>query len=688
MFGLTYAIFLLGTVAIVGPILAHLLNRTRLRRVPFTMLQFLQLSEQQTRHRRLIHEILVLLLRCAILILIVLAFAGPVLKSVKARERSFDQHVLILDNSLSMARVHGSDNAWERMVMAARAYLDLHNQPENLFTLYTTNAGIESSMAGAEVVLNQVANLAASPNDSQPQTLMAGLLQIQRQMGRDDRLFVHVISDFTPHVCDTWLKSLTPITVDRVTFDFIAPHSESRNLAITSVSAVGTQDARLVLSATVANQGLTTAKGVVQAQIDSSYSEAVKIELGPGQDQTQFLTLDISAAQVETTLCIEVRLLPEDDLMTDNVYPIAVSLQNRSRKRVLLVGSAQTTFLLKTALETVARHTPAVALNIEYTDFTRLDADAILSADSLIFSHLDASLPTHGAALTQRVSQGGRLVIFNGPDSDINAASRLFNETLLPALPQETQHRPATLQALDQGVVPDWSSPQERDMLVVLSQYALEKTPLWTYSTCRPSPQAQGVWRIADQAYLVYWQPKGKGRVFWVNTSMDDSHSALTKSAAMPVLTQWMLGMQQTLQSLAFAANDPVQIPTALLDPILDPQHVGFVNGQGQRSFGRVAGANVVCPGPHALGWLRSISDPVTSVGIHPVHGENQMAVPDPAWVETQLKERFVVKTTGDTPTLLTAAMQHKTITLDKWFLWLAVILMFMDAFVTNRMQR
>ena len=125
MFGWTYAIFLLGAVAMAGPILAHLLNRTRFRRIPFTMLQFLQLSERQTQSRRRLKELLVLMLRCIILILIVMAFAGPVLKRARTLDRSFDQHVLVLDDSLSMTRVQDSDDAWQRMLAAARTYQTL-----------------------------------------------------------------------------------------------------------------------------------------------------------------------------------------------------------------------------------------------------------------------------------------------------------------------------------------------------------------------------------------------------------------------------------------------------------------------------------------------------------------------------------------------------------------------------------
>ena len=57
----THILFLMASVAIAGPLLAHLLNRSKFRRVPFTMLQFLHMSQKQTQSKRRLRDFLILL---------------------------------------------------------------------------------------------------------------------------------------------------------------------------------------------------------------------------------------------------------------------------------------------------------------------------------------------------------------------------------------------------------------------------------------------------------------------------------------------------------------------------------------------------------------------------------------------------------------------------------------------------
>ena len=156
----------------------------------------------------------------------------------------------------------------------------------------------------------------------------------------------------------------------------------------------------------------------------------------------------------------------------------------------------------------------------------------------------------------------------------------------------------------------------------------------------------------------------------------------------MPALSRWLLGMKQPFAVYAFSAAEAVNVPTSCFGRIHDPQNVGFIQADGQRVAGRVTGTTVLCPGPHPLGWMRTISDPVTYLGIHPLDDENRMSQPDATLVQAQLREAFHVTGTDEEPSLLTATTQEQVLGLEKWFLWLALALMLTDALITNRMQR
>src|SRR5437870_10873685 len=70
-------IFLLGAIAAGLPLLVHLVRRTRAPRIQFPSLMFLRKIEQKTIRRRKLRNLLLLLLRCAALLLLAFAFSRP-----------------------------------------------------------------------------------------------------------------------------------------------------------------------------------------------------------------------------------------------------------------------------------------------------------------------------------------------------------------------------------------------------------------------------------------------------------------------------------------------------------------------------------------------------------------------------------------------------------------------------------
>lgn len=113
--------FLLGAFAVAGPILFHLIRRAARERMPFSSLMFLHPTPPRTVRRRKIEHLLLLLLRCACLLLIATGFARPFLtKNMPVESLSGGQQtVLLLDTSASMRR----NGVWEKARGVAEHYL-------------------------------------------------------------------------------------------------------------------------------------------------------------------------------------------------------------------------------------------------------------------------------------------------------------------------------------------------------------------------------------------------------------------------------------------------------------------------------------------------------------------------------------------------------------------------------------
>ena len=81
MFTFLNSSILLGLIAASIPLIIHLITRQKVKRVFFSSLYFLRELRTQKIRRIKIRQILLLILRTLIILLLILAFARPTLKS-------------------------------------------------------------------------------------------------------------------------------------------------------------------------------------------------------------------------------------------------------------------------------------------------------------------------------------------------------------------------------------------------------------------------------------------------------------------------------------------------------------------------------------------------------------------------------------------------------------------------------
>ncbi|RMG02259.1 MAG: VWA domain-containing protein, partial [Planctomycetota bacterium] len=119
------AAFLLATLAGIIPVILHMINRQKAKELPFPTLRFLKISVQKTRRRRQIHDVLLMLLRMAVLILIAIGLAKPTVTKLRSLLGGTNTAVaIIVDNSASMAWEDQGGVRFQLAVSAAEQILD------------------------------------------------------------------------------------------------------------------------------------------------------------------------------------------------------------------------------------------------------------------------------------------------------------------------------------------------------------------------------------------------------------------------------------------------------------------------------------------------------------------------------------------------------------------------------------
>src|SRR5205814_2845416 len=95
-----------GFLAVAGalisaPIIIHLINRMRFKKIKWAAMEFLLKSQKKNRRRLIIEQLILLALRCLLIVLAVLLVSRYLGFSLEFHPKNTD-HVVVIDDTLSM----------------------------------------------------------------------------------------------------------------------------------------------------------------------------------------------------------------------------------------------------------------------------------------------------------------------------------------------------------------------------------------------------------------------------------------------------------------------------------------------------------------------------------------------------------------------------------------------------------
>jgi len=118
-------LFLLAVLAGAIPVVLHMINRQKVKDLPFPTLIFLRLSVEKTRRRRRIQDVLLMLLRLAVLVLLAFGLARPALTSLGSlfAGGANSAVAIVLDNSASMGTIDQDSRRFDTALRACEQIL-------------------------------------------------------------------------------------------------------------------------------------------------------------------------------------------------------------------------------------------------------------------------------------------------------------------------------------------------------------------------------------------------------------------------------------------------------------------------------------------------------------------------------------------------------------------------------------
>jgi hypothetical protein len=412
------ALFLAGLTAGIVPIVIHLLQRRRLKRVEFSDLRFLAPLNQQRMRSLNLRRLLLLLLRVLIILLTAVAMARPSIrgsltKLLPAQART--TVLLLVDTSYSMRTEGESGTALDAAKQAANRLLDAL-EPGDAVQLMSFDAAprpaFESPVHDIELARQQVNDLRPShAGTAWPEALRAALTTLNATNQPNAELYV--FSDFTGSLGDSLPADLRALQGD-VRIGLVPVGVES--FVNVSIDAVRVPAGAVLLEeparigATVRNHADDVpAECALQVELAGEPKAEASLRLGAAAQQTQEFTLVATRAdQLAGTVRKRADRLPADDTRFF-VLPVLAQL------RVLLIGTddnASGSFFIARALAPLRVGKSRVALlEVAAPRFATNDLEGVQVAVVASDAHLTES---QAQILVDFVAAGGGLVLWSG----------------------------------------------------------------------------------------------------------------------------------------------------------------------------------------------------------------------------------------------------------------------------------
>jgi len=530
-----------GTLLVASPIIIHLINRMRYRRVHFAAMEFLLASQKRNQRRVLIEQLLLLLLRILIVLALVALIARLVLdpSQLSLFRGAKAHHYVLIDDSGSMQDRDTAENTTAfdggldvvRKLVAEGArrpnsqkftLLALSNPEQPLFTQQSINDDfintLETKLEGLDCT-HQSLNLSDG--------LTAALATLSEEKAAIKHL--HVISDFRKRdwederAIESLVKQLDSAGV---TINFIKTVGDRhRNLAVTGLTGelhVAAAGVPVRLTVTVANYGEKVEEDVSLAIVQDGQKLPLSIKfdtIDSGVEVKREFDITFDSPRKHT---IEVGLVG-DPLNEDNARFLALDVSDVNR--VLIIDGDPTAEEAGYLVDALAAEPGITGYSpqIEPVDFLR--RRPLDEFQSIFMLNVSQLTPDALAPLEQYVRNGGGLAWFLG-------------NTVQPAYYNEHLHKdgngvfPVRLHSAPVALDPDLSDNPGPDLIfsgfAAFSVFEGQENPYidasrvyeyfpvakdWTLDDQERKDGVTTIAKLRNQQPLMFVHEYGKGRI-------------------------------------------------------------------------------------------------------------------------------------------------------------------------------
>lgn len=659
--------FLWALTALAIPVLIHLFQLRRFKRIDFPNVRFLAEVSQQTRARKKVQHWLVLLARCLAIASLVLAFAQPYLPGaggeVKAGPRAVSIYV---DDSYSMDGQNAGGRLLDQARKGAQETVMAYGATDRFQVLTGRFEGKEQVLLGRDEALQAAAQVDVSAYTrplSKVLTRQREALATSEASTKRAFLFTDLQRSITD--VDAWTNDSTVPTV-------IVPLPTDRtdNLSVDSVwfaSPVRRLGQNEVLHVAITNHGAQELVNVpLRLRVDGAQRALATFSVAGGTtvDTTlQFLSDAVGEHWGEVSI--------DDQPVTfdDRAY---LAYHVIARSKVLLVSGGDTEG--DRAVEAVFGGDSAHAVLVQ--DHRAVDLNALDQQDLVVLNALPEVASGMAQALEAFTRGGGSVVVFPPSGGDATRYAPFYAQ-LGAAAPTR----------MDTGLVRvermDLDHPFYRDVFQTLPRN-VDLPVVRERWNVRPAAGSDVLLRMQDGSVYLSRTALGRGSVYLCATPLNERAGNLVRHALFATSLLRMAELARPMGRLYSTIGADAVIPVEGL--ALDGEEAPHLRGPDGMDVvpevRRVPGSTSLAlhdedlpPGPYAL---TVGGDTLRMLALNLARRESDLTALDPEALKALLTERgltsFSVLTEGADDLSLRLSELDQGRKLWKWFILLALL--------------
>lgn len=401
----TYPVYLYALSAIAIPVIIHLFNFQRPKRILFTNVRFLREVIDANQSRLKLKHLLILLSRIAFVAFLVLAFAQPFLPGSNSIMQSRSGEVAVyIDNSPSL---YVEQNGYKGIDLARKNYSEMASvlNKANKYRLYENSYTVSQNPLTAGRADGLVNELAVSYNNRTIEEINSRM-----NTAEQNPLVKVFVSDFQQNISSTSLEKLRTDTSSTILMVPLAAEKERFNMYIDSVwlsSPFVIAGNEIEINARIANISNTAAENTNVRLIinETQVGTATVAPQALGTATVKFTNLVKGQEELKAVLAIS-----DNGFLYDNEYFFVCTPSKP-------VNVLEITGVNSNYLQTVYSNTEI--FNYEKQQVNAVEYSKIAEKDVVILNQIQNIPEALSAELAKFVKEGGSELLIPSDKADV-----------------------------------------------------------------------------------------------------------------------------------------------------------------------------------------------------------------------------------------------------------------------------